>query len=390
MNYSIRSIANPMFAFACTIVWMSFVSNVASGQVADNGSVRTSERFAPREYIRSSSPLPGGGRVTTQSIPGLGIQTRTDISGIPDISSRPGSGSPGDGNYNRNASGFFQPGATSTTISGTPAGAATNVPQSVRGSIAPDYSRTAAYPYPAAQRGYPQSGPVQPVGATARLNPNSGGPNRSGPFQQPGFTSGVNVQHSAFQANDLNFGGAQTNVPKRDIDARPATVSSTHVANAQYPNAQYANPNYNNQIRTAQNCNCNQGGFQAPANQPPSLNVQMPPGYQTPTQQTFQSPAIYPGSNPAYNYQVPPVGQGYGGANGFSNFCNGVNGQVGQAGSAFSNWFNPLYRGTGAYQPIIRLQNMPPGAYLGQGIIGQPTAYVDGQPFRNLLRYVSP
>jgi len=27
---------------------------------------------------------------------------------------------------------------------------------------------------------------------------------------------------------------------------------------------------------------------------------------------------------------------------------------------------------------------------LGQGLIGQPTAYVDGQPLRNLLRYVAP
>ncbi len=29
-------------------------------------------------------------------------------------------------------------------------------------------------------------------------------------------------------------------------------------------------------------------------------------------------------------------------------------------------------------------------AYLGRGIIGQPTAYVDGQPFRNFLRYIFP
>ena len=37
--------------------------------------------------------------------------------------------------------------------------------------------------------------------------------------------------------------------------------------------------------------------------------------------------------------------------------------------------------------PLVKFKNMPPGTYLGQGIIGQPKAYVDGQPFRNLFRY---
>lgn len=42
------------------------------------------------------------------------------------------------------------------------------------------------------------------------------------------------------------------------------------------------------------------------------------------------------------------------------------------------------------YQPLVKLQNLPPGTYLGQGVIGQPKAYVDGQPMRNLLRYILP
>lgn len=41
-------------------------------------------------------------------------------------------------------------------------------------------------------------------------------------------------------------------------------------------------------------------------------------------------------------------------------------------------------------QPLVRFQNMPPGSYLGQGLVGQPKAYVDGQPVRNLLRYIFP
>ena len=46
--------------------------------------------------------------------------------------------------------------------------------------------------------------------------------------------------------------------------------------------------------------------------------------------------------------------------------------------------------GNGPYRPIVTLRNMPPGTYLGQGIIGQPKAYVDGQPVRNLIRYIFP
>lgn len=40
------------------------------------------------------------------------------------------------------------------------------------------------------------------------------------------------------------------------------------------------------------------------------------------------------------------------------------------------------------YTPVVRLQNMPPNVYAGQGIIGSPKLYVDGQPIRNLMRYL--
>jgi hypothetical protein len=41
------------------------------------------------------------------------------------------------------------------------------------------------------------------------------------------------------------------------------------------------------------------------------------------------------------------------------------------------------------YSPILALRNLPPGTYVGQGILGQPKAYVDGEPIRNFLRYFS-
>ena len=53
------------------------------------------------------------------------------------------------------------------------------------------------------------------------------------------------------------------------------------------------------------------------------------------------------------------------------------------------NWFSNAITGTGAYTPLLPIVSAQ-GARLGQGIIGQPTAYIDGQPIRNLLRYVFP
>lgn len=40
--------------------------------------------------------------------------------------------------------------------------------------------------------------------------------------------------------------------------------------------------------------------------------------------------------------------------------------------------------------PAYQLQNLPPGTYYGKGMIGQPRAYVDGQPVRNFFRFIFP
>lgn len=63
---------------------------------------------------------------------------------------------------------------------------------------------------------------------------------------------------------------------------------------------------------------------------------------------------------------------------------------IASAGVQKNAWISPDSSNTGVYQPVIRLANVPPGTFVGQGIIGQPKAYVDGQPIRNLLRYVFP
>ncbi len=58
--------------------------------------------------------------------------------------------------------------------------------------------------------------------------------------------------------------------------------------------------------------------------------------------------------------------------------------------TGYTPWTQPFATQPPGPQPVIRFQNMPPGAYMGQGIVGQPKAYVDGQPIRNFLRFLAP
>ena len=117
------------------------------------------------------------------------------------------------------------------------------------------------------------------------------------------------------------------------------------------------------------------------ANQVPTLQV---PAFQSPT----LSPSVpstyggFLGQNGSV-YQVQPQG-GY-------QFQPGLGvpqfNSTGATGGG--NWFSNAITGTGAYTPLLPIVSAQ-GARLGQGIIGQPTAYIDGQPVRNLLRYIFP
>ena len=123
-----------------------------------------------------------------------------------------------------------------------------------------------------------------------------------------------------------------------------------------------------------QDCNCNPQTFgfgrapvpaaQVPSLpvQPPSLNIQDPRQFGSFQQQpiAFQQPFFNAATQPQFGFQNN------------------------------NRWWTPFVTGSGVYQPIVRLANIKPGTYLGQGIIGQPTAYVDGQPIRNLMRYIFP
>jgi len=127
-----------------------------------------------------------------------------------------------------------------------------------------------------------------------------------------------------------------------------AVAAQTNPVNRTFRRTAFQAPNSNNSVlRTAQNCDCGPtGGFQVPAGTVPNFqSVQVAP------QAAPQGPLFVPGTNLSGQPIAPPT-----------------------------------YR----FQPVIRSQNLPPGTYLGKGIVGQPTAYVPNQPVRNVLRYVFP
>ncbi len=53
--------------------------------------------------------------------------------------------------------------------------------------------------------------------------------------------------------------------------------------------------------------------------------------------------------------------------------------------SGYRTALNPVVT-TGAN---LQLQNMPPNVYVGRGVFGGPSQYIDGQPVRNLFRFIS-
>lgn len=104
----------------------------------------------------------------------------------------------------------------------------------------------------------------------------------------------------------------------------------------------------------------------------------------SPTQAAFQAPTL--GSNANNGQYLPPLNIQLPGQP-----CLPAGGQVCcPPNYQFQPGVGVPTYSSRSYVPLFKLQNMPAGTYLGQGIIGQPTAYVDGQSVRNLLRYISP
>lgn len=106
--------------------------------------------------------------------------------------------------------------------------------------------------------------------------------------------------------------------------------------------------------------------------------------------QTFMAPVQMNQPNPVPSSGMPPATFVPPGA-----FPNQVAPQpiyppMDQSQQPWLNSPNPFGSNRVNYSPLISLRNLPPGTYLGQGVVGQPKAYVDGEPVRNLLRYILP
>lgn len=115
-------------------------------------------------------------------------------------------------------------------------------------------------------------------------------------------------------------------------------------------------------------------------------------------------PVVSPGPR-NYNYQAPTLGMGPSRSRPVVNDCQckatePTTFQVGSgllpASSTNAGGDNARYvisneksaAGNAAFDPT-RYQNLPPGTYMGESLFGKPQAYVDGEPIRNIFRFMS-
>ena len=238
-----------------------------------------------------------------------------------------------------------------------------------------------------------------------QVNPNQAFSNQTNPSrvsaQSNAPTGNANNGYSNNAAFRLNRAAAPRVSSRAPVEQqRSTTLSQTRTAsnNAGQTGATTAFRQVAFQApvcRTAQNCCC------TPNHQVPNAAAGFGfnptvAGFQAPA---FQAPAFQaPSLNPAVGSGIvaPQIGQGFQlqpgiGTPQFGNAqFGGAQFGTPQFGAQGARWWTPFVSGSGVYTPLIRLQSLSPGTYLGQGIIGQPTAYVDGQPVRNLLRYIAP
>lgn len=331
----------------------------------------------PNDYIRSTRPLKSGGSITSLTSQG---QTRSWLN-QPATAQQPqarvASRDTGSDQGRSSAStSFYRQAQASNTAAGTYPYPGAALPSTVNAtsrfesdqsaqlryeraavrdlntgdlgntesatSLPSSFGRQASVPTPAARVAQVAQTPAgsQSRSAGSVVNPNA---------TAAAFNSGPNYVNP-----NLNFAGYQGYQPSA-IAANSVPALNTNVPRA----AQ-------NCCAPTQNCCCAcqpQGQTQAGAYQPFPVSAQANTGFQAPQAQGYQ---FQP------NIGVPQLSGNTGG--GIGSWLRGGN------GSGSSNGLPSL----------LAFRNMPPSAYLGQGLIGQPTAYVDGQPLRNLFRYISP
>ncbi len=318
----------------------------------------------PMDYIRSTRPLKSGGSITSHTSQG---QKRSWVNQPSDVSKNA---------MARRETGFNQNFSKSSTSFYRQA-------QSVG-------TDAAAYPYP---------GAASPPTANARTNAGSGFASDQQAelrFERVGVrdrTTGdlgnTESANSAARMPAAQAPAARVAQLRGGLPAQAATGSAVNRGMATAPCN--CGPNYADPTRNFAGYQGYQSGAVA-ANSVPALNTRAPAARvaqnccvacqtQPPAYQPYGiNPQAAAVSNPGY--QVPQIpGYQFQPNIGVPQF-----GGTGAGGSMLST----LLTGSGKYTPLLQFRNMPPGSYLGQGLIGQPTAYVDGQPFRNLLRYIAP
>ena len=161
----------------------------------------------------------------------------------------------------------------------------------------------------------------------------------------------------------------------------------------QQPTTAYRQTAYQAPVaRVAQNCcqpiaNPTTAGFQA-AFQAPAINPNVGQGLTVPPLNIQAQGQVAQFQQPAFNNQFAQQQAACCGGYQYGNQFGNIG--TPQFGAQGARWWTPFVTGSGVYQPLLNIVQPNPGTYLGQGIIGQPTAYVNGQPIRNLLRYVAP
>lgn len=240
--------------------------------------------------------------------------------------------------------------------------------------------------------------PLQNGGSvTSRVQPGNNVQTVTTIANLPVLGSGQSAALASEQSNGSQTRTAAASYPYPAANRPAATVAQLPAQNLQTSARQTAfqvpTLGLTPVARTAQNCNCapappqffqpQQQGFAPAAAQVPSLggvpnlNIQVPGQTGGFAQQGFQASPFQSGNQvytPNYGLQsgigTPQFGNtGFGGG---------------------SSWLTTFLTGRGQYPNLLSFRNLPPGTQLGQGIIGQPTAYVDGQPARNLFRWLLP
>ena len=333
----------------------------------------------PNDYIRSTRPLKSGGSITSLTSQG---QKRSWINQPTEAQQRDASRDTGS-NEDRSASStsFYRqaqandngagtypyPGAASPARANTPSRFETdqqaqlrferaNVRDRTTGSLGDtssatglpaSFGRQAATPTPAARVAQAPAG-SQSRSTGSVVNPQataaafSSGPNYVNPNQN--FAGYQGYQAGAVAANSVP--ALNTNVARV---ARNCCAPQQNCCCSCQPQTQPQVQPFQPFPVSAQATSVRNTGFQVPQAQ----------GYQ------FQP-----------NIGVPQLG---------GNSSGGI-------GSGFCSWLKGSTSGlsSNSLTSMLPFRNLPPSAYLGQGLIGQPTAHVDGQPLRNLFRYISP